>query len=74
MGYNLTILHRSSKFMKDDDALNRQYSDNLNIQCMVKSASLHNDSFREHPESHIVPSLHYLTRKLAAAPSHLEAS
>jgi hypothetical protein len=44
MGHNFTVLCRSSKFMKDVDAMNHPYGDKLIQQCMVKSASLHQSS------------------------------
>jgi hypothetical protein len=77
LGYNFTVLHRSCKFMRDVDALNRQYSNPLIAQYMAKSATLHQESLQSHLESYAFPSLRYLTHKMAAAPppaSHYNAS
>jgi hypothetical protein len=63
--------------MRDIDALNRRYGDIFIQQYMVISASLHNNSLRYHPESYVVPSLHYLTRIMTAAvppPTYFNAS
>jgi hypothetical protein len=68
LGYHFTVLHCANKVMKDVDALNRRYGDKLIAQYMVKSAALHTSSLKAHPESYIVCSLHYLIRKLSAAP------
>jgi hypothetical protein len=68
LGYNVTVLHRSKCFMRDVDALNCRYGDELLTEYMVKSAALHNASIREHPESYVLSSLQYLTLRLAAAP------
>jgi hypothetical protein len=66
LGYNFTLLHRSCRNMSDVDAINRQYDNTLIRDYMSKGATLHNASMLSHPESYAVPSLRYLTKKLAA--------
>jgi hypothetical protein len=66
LGYKFTLLHRSCRNMRDVDAINRQYDNTLIRAYMSKGATLHNTSMLSHPESYAVPSLRYLTKKLAA--------